>query len=457
MPLQPRVTDISHHNTVTDLRATANAGVWGVIHKATQGTGFRDKTYPQRRPLARAAGMLWGAYHFGDSSDPVQQVNNFLDYAKPDASTFLSLDYEDHPQGRTMRPQQMVAFLREIERRTGRKALLYGGNRIKEDMAKLNAADRAYVASHLLWLCQYGPTPKLPQGFSGMFLWQYTDGVVGPQPRTIPGIQGHVDLNAFSGTRADLEAAWFNPVAANTDTNEWSSQSRRGADDDDGSTPPPVPRGADDDTGGLPPFLRASQPSNGGLNVQPQRAAYSLETEMLQTKLIGRGYHEIGEPPDGKWGGKTRGGVTAFMNDRGRSPDGLTTDYGFVSPDARSVVTSELSRAIQEGWSRPIAPDRANATPKDLAPRVETVKISLWGRFSAKIAAGFAALGFGSSSVSNTFSEVRYKLAPVQDFFSSIPTPVWFLLMGIVAVAVWYFTDRAAKAATKDYNTGRLN
>lgn len=40
--MTPRVVDISHHNIVKDLKATAAAGVWGVIHKASQGSGYRD-------------------------------------------------------------------------------------------------------------------------------------------------------------------------------------------------------------------------------------------------------------------------------------------------------------------------------------------------------------------------------------------------------------------------------
>jgi len=462
--LTPRVTDISHHNTVTDLKAAAAAGLWGVIHKATQGTVYRDSTYVQRRAPAHDAGLLWGAYHFGDNSDPVAQVAFFLSYAKPERETMLCLDYEDHPSGasRTMKPQQMVGFLREIERRTGRKAMLYGGNRIKEDMHKLSAADQSYVASHPLWLCQYGNKPTLPPGFERSALWQYTDGRVGPPPHGIAGIKGDVDLNAFNGTRADLEALWIGPEPSPQHEMNLDASSRNRSDDEGGSDdyPPKPPRGSDDDGGdnGLPPFLQPRVPSSDdrGVNVQPSRAVYSLETEMLQTKLVAMDYHEIGEP-DGKWGGKTRGAVTAFMNDRGRSPDGLTTESGFVNPDARAVVTSEISRAVQDKWKRPIAPSRANATPKDIAPKVETVKLSLWGRLSAKITAGIAALGLGGSGLSDTFTTVRNKLYPVQEFFNQVPGSVWFALMLVVAGVVWYVTDRAAKSTTKDYNTGRLN
>lgn len=457
--LQPRVTDISHHNTVTDLRAS---GLWAVIHKATQGSGYRDPTYAKRRQQASSAGMLWGAYHFGDNTDIAAQVANYLGYAVADDDTLLCLDYEDHPSGssKTMRPQQMVAFLREIERRTGRKAVLYSGNRIKEDIRKLNASDRDYVCSHRLWLCQYGSKPQLPTGFDRSWLWQYTDGRVGPEPHRVPGITGDVDLNAFNGSREELAASWAGPRAAAPQIDTDLSARRRGTDEDTESSETKPARGSDDTTE-LPPFLRASQPQSGGLNVQPEQVAYSLETEMLQTKLIAIGYHEIGVTtngtPDGKWGGKTRGAVTAFMNDRGRSPDGLTTDYGFVNPDARAVVTSEISRAVQDRWTRPIAPMRANATEKDIAPTVESVKVSLWGRFSAKVAGAFAAIGITGSTLSNVFQSVQDTFYPVRNFFAHVPPEVWFILMGVVAYAAYYVTNRAAKAATKDYNTGRLN
>lgn len=444
--LQPIVTDISHHNTVKDLHAAAAAGIWGVIHKATQGTSYRDPTYVQRRQPVADAGMLWGAYHFGDNSDPVKQVDSFLTYAKPGRDTLLCLDYEDHPSGpsRTMRPQQMVAFLREIERRTGRKAVLYSGNVIKQDINKLSATDRDYVVSHPLWLCQYGARPQLPPHFTQSFLWQYTDGRVGPQPHSIPGITGEVDLNTFNGTREDLEHLWI------SDVEPIDAPAR---DDDDAASEPipssKPPRGSDDmdDPSDTPPFLRPFQPATtGGLNVQPVRARYDVKVEVVQRELDAMGYHEIGDI-DGKWGGKTAGAIRAFFNDRGLNDRAEMGD----------LLNNEIAQAKAEGWTRPIAPSRANAQPKDIAPKVETVKVSLWGRLMAKVSAGIAALGFGSSTMSDTFSAVQYKMTPVRDFFSSVPTPVWFLLMMIAAGAIWYFTDRAAKAATKDYNTGRLN
>jgi hypothetical protein len=183
-----------------------------------------------------------------------------------------------------------------------------------------------------------------------------------------------------------------------------------------------------------------------GLNVQPVRGVYSIEVEVAQRELQALGYHEVGDI-DGYWGGKTAAGIKAFFVDRG------VQSKSEMGP----VLSREIAKAKKERWSRPIAPARANATPQDLAPKVETVRVSLWGRFSAKVAGGFAAIGLTGSTISSAFQSVQDTFYPVRNFFSKIPPEVWFLLMGVVAALVWYVTNKTAQSATKDYNTGRLN
>jgi len=194
------------------------------------------------------------------------------------------------------------------------------------------------------------------------------------------------------------------------------------------------------------PHPSSSQINDQGINVQPKNSTYDVDIEILQHKLIKLNYHEVGDP-DGYWGGKTRGAVTAFMSDRG-----LTTDGAFTT-----AVSSELNKALAENWSRPISPQRANATARDIAPKVDVVRQTLLQKFWAKIAAGFAAIGFTGSSISSWFHEANEKLAPVRDFLKGVPPEVWFIIIGAVAGLAWYASSRATKAAVQDYNTGKIN
>ena len=59
------VIDISRSVTVSDFRRVRQSNILGVIHKASEGGDYADTAYAQRRPQAEAAGLLWGAYHFG--------------------------------------------------------------------------------------------------------------------------------------------------------------------------------------------------------------------------------------------------------------------------------------------------------------------------------------------------------------------------------------------------------
>ena len=204
----PRVVDISHHNVVDDFALLPPAGIWGVIHKASQGKAYVDPDYAQRRLKAKGLPLLWGAYHFGTGDPIALQLNNFLAAARPDDRTLCVLDFEDNRLS-NMSIIQAVQWLRLFETKMGRKAAIYSGNRIKENIGTLSMSDRAYLTSHRLWLCQYGPTPKLPMGFKNWWLWQFTGDNVGPPPHRIQGISGYgIDLNTYTGTQIQLEAEW---------------------------------------------------------------------------------------------------------------------------------------------------------------------------------------------------------------------------------------------------------
>lgn len=201
-----KVVDLSHFNPPADFVKAKAAGVIGIIHKATQGTGFADPLYASRRTAAKAAGLLWGAYHFGTGDDVDAQFSKFLAVAQPDASTLVALDFERNTTtaNDSMTLAQAKQFLQKIEAKLGRKAVVYGGDYLK---AQLGAAADPYLAQHRLWWAQYNATCALPPTWPSYWLWQFTDGHHGPDPQNVPGI-GTPDCDTYDGTDAELAASW---------------------------------------------------------------------------------------------------------------------------------------------------------------------------------------------------------------------------------------------------------
>jgi GH25 family lysozyme M1 (1,4-beta-N-acetylmuramidase) len=199
------VVDLSHHNGNVDLNRAKQAGILAVIHKATQGVGMFDTKYEINRQKARAAGLFWGAYHFGTKANGAAQADFFLSKANADAATLLVLDYE--PNGNlTMTLDQAKAFISRVNEVTGRFPGLYSGSLIKQQLA--GQAIDPILSQCFLWIAQYAPIPtNIPPTWPNWTLWQYTDGVAGPPPHTVEGI-GPCDRDQFNGTVEQLRQLW---------------------------------------------------------------------------------------------------------------------------------------------------------------------------------------------------------------------------------------------------------
>ncbi|HEX3146355.1 MAG TPA: glycoside hydrolase family 25 protein [Pyrinomonadaceae bacterium] len=200
------VVDISHHNGDVDLMKAKQAGIVGVIHKATQGMSMLDKMYDRNRDKAMSAGLLWGAYHFGTKGDGVSQAEFFLDKVGTDLQTLLVLDYE--PNGNaTMSLDQAHAFVSHINLKADRFPGLYSGSLIKEQLG--NQPADSILSKCFLWIAQYGSQPtNIPKTWSTWTFWQYTDGVAGPPPHVVDGI-GKCDRDQFNGSLEELKARWM--------------------------------------------------------------------------------------------------------------------------------------------------------------------------------------------------------------------------------------------------------
>ena len=193
------VIDLSHFNTVTSFSEVKTDGVAGVIHKATQGTDWTDPTYALRKQQAEAAGLWWGAYHFGTNADGVAQAQYFLSKVDPGPNDLLALDFEENTESQ-MTIAQAEQFVTEIFDQTGR----YPGFYSDELAGKLlGGTVSSILANCWFWRAQYDESPPLvPPTWSTWTMWQYTS------TGLVSGISSGCDRDTFNGSMDDLSRLW---------------------------------------------------------------------------------------------------------------------------------------------------------------------------------------------------------------------------------------------------------
>jgi GH25 family lysozyme M1 (1,4-beta-N-acetylmuramidase) len=206
--INPVVVDIYHADKVTSFAAARQAGIRGVIHKATEGRTVDDRLYARRRSKATEADLLWGAYHFMRPGDPVAQADHFIDRAKPDRRTLVAIDHED----KRVPLANAIRCMCRVEERIGRKVVLYSGSLLKKQIGRATKEEKSYLAGRRLWLSHYNGRPRWPSTWQAPWLWQFTDGRYGPRPHAIAGIPGapdrQLDLDSYAGTADRLAAEW---------------------------------------------------------------------------------------------------------------------------------------------------------------------------------------------------------------------------------------------------------
>ncbi len=221
------VVNLSHYDLMrVDFESMKREDVVGVIHEATYPRFDRDSYYGTRQNAATRAGLLWGAYHFADATDPVRQAEHFLSVVQSSwtgpaiqpSGVLLVLDFEKngHYPGGTMRVDQAARFVERIKQRTGKYPGVYGSeNRLR---AVLNApgvsrADKQVLGNCWLWIANYHYQPTASSPWSNWRLWQYTgDGKCDLRPRSAYPVRvaniARAERNIFRGSNESLAAWW---------------------------------------------------------------------------------------------------------------------------------------------------------------------------------------------------------------------------------------------------------
>jgi lysozyme len=222
------VVNMSHYDLMrADFGAMKSEGILGVIHEATYPPFVRDAKYFERQQAATRAGLLWGAYHYANATDPIRQADHFLNivssaWSQADplsrpSGILLVLDFEKngHYPGGTMRVDQAVAFVERIRERTGKYPGIYSGEyhmRKNFGSPKVSAAHKGILAKCWLWVANYSNQPRATSPWDAWNMWQYCgDGRCklprSAYPKSVANII-KAERNIFNGSRSALQNFW---------------------------------------------------------------------------------------------------------------------------------------------------------------------------------------------------------------------------------------------------------
>jgi lysozyme len=222
------VLNLSHYDLLRpDFVRMKEEGILGVIHEATYPRWERDAFYSSRAAAAANAGLLWGAYHYADGTDPVRQADYFLSTVLASAPqvqpplkptpVLLVLDFEKngHYRGGTMRVDQAVSFVERIKERTGVYPGIYSGEyRIRSvlNSSKISSSQKRILSNCWLWIANYHYEPHYYSPWNRWSLWQYTgDGRCSLPRAFFPTRVANVaraERNIFNGDASQLTAFW---------------------------------------------------------------------------------------------------------------------------------------------------------------------------------------------------------------------------------------------------------
>lgn len=177
------VLDVSNNDTITESALKAS-GAAALICKATEGTGFEDKTYEAMRLNAKHAGIPFGSYVFFHSSSQGGEAQYYLNYAKPKPGDIQPiLDVEQGGQDTTVAAlAKRATAAAQVLSDKGYNPILYSGAYYWKQLVayspklkKLRVWEADYPGTYSRWFPLLAQKRvKLLSGAS-VVMWQWTD------------------------------------------------------------------------------------------------------------------------------------------------------------------------------------------------------------------------------------------------------------------------------------------
>jgi GH25 family lysozyme M1 (1,4-beta-N-acetylmuramidase) len=165
-----------------------------VIAKSTEGTGYKDPTFPRNWAESKRVGLTRGAYHFARpdlGTNAQDEAAYFLSALGPvDPGDLLALDYEVQWAGDVV--GWCKAWLDLVYQMTGIKAFIY----LNLSLVRNHNWAQVIAAGYPLWLASYDGQPDAVPStpWPSVAIKQWTSS------GTLQAVHGNVDLNtAFGG------------------------------------------------------------------------------------------------------------------------------------------------------------------------------------------------------------------------------------------------------------------
>ena len=184
--------DVSSWQQDIDFTQVSSSGVEIVYIKASEGTNFIDPYFETNYKKAKSAGLKVGFYHYVTSrsvENAIEQADFFANtIAGKEPDCRLAMDFETFGSlSRYEINQISLAFLQELEKKSGKDVVLYSNTYTAETIFD------STVSNYPLWVAEYFvSSPGNNGNWSTWIGWQYTD------KGEISGINSYVDLDKFT-------------------------------------------------------------------------------------------------------------------------------------------------------------------------------------------------------------------------------------------------------------------
>ncbi len=201
-PVSNQIThliDLYHGDDLKSWSSISNSNIAGCWLKATEGSNYVDPAFANRWETIKSSSLIRGAYHFyHPGQNPLMQAQLFCKTvgALDIGDLPCSLDWEVTDGAAINKDKADVhIFLDEVEKKTGKTPIIYGGFYFLNDLV----LDKSF-ARYPLWVARYSSQPPMiPAPWTSYTFWQYTESA------QITGVSNPCDVNLFNGSLSDLK------------------------------------------------------------------------------------------------------------------------------------------------------------------------------------------------------------------------------------------------------------